>query len=316
MKQPKEVIQYPSLFASNFVSDTALTLILDAANRGEEKSDPVKVYIGEEAPTSARNEAVTANNHRNNVPHCHQLSCSTATAAATAPAPSQSAPRCTNRNPLLQKSYSQATPDGGEVRQGRPADEYYSSPEEAEEELGGDVFIEVSLAEPHKVGDGISSYLAYKMTTRTNLNYFKREDFSVSRRFSDFLGLHEKLSEKYLCRGRVIPPAPEKSIVGSTKVKISSGSNEVLQQQAQNCPAGHSAVSAGSPSSGGDANSNTEFTARRRYALERFINRVAAHPVLRRDHIFIEFLESVRELPRATSTSALSTASVFRCLTF
>ena len=101
---------------------TLLPRILDAANRGEEKSDPVKVYRGEEASMSARNEAVTANNHRNNVPHSHQLSCSTATAAA-APAPSQSAPRRTNRNPLLQKSYSQATPDGGEVRQGRPADE-------------------------------------------------------------------------------------------------------------------------------------------------------------------------------------------------
>ena len=286
---------------------------LDAVNCGEEKSDPVKAYRCEEAPTSARNEVVSANNHRNNVPHSQQLPCSAATPAAVAPAPSQTAPtRCTNRNPLLQKSYSQATPDGGEARQGRPADEYYSSPEELEEEAGGDAFIEVSLAEPHKVGDGMSSYLAYKVTTRTNLNYFRREDFSVTRRFSDFLGLHEKLSEKYLCRGRVIPPAPEKSIVGTTKVKMSSGSNEGLQQQTQNCSAGHSVVSAGSPSSGGDANSNTEFTARRRYALERFINRVAAHPVLRRDHIFIEFLESVRELPRATSTSALSTASVFR----
>lgn len=304
---------YPGLLASNVqISGSDLPLILVAANRGEEKSDPVKVYRGDEAPMSARNEVVTANNHRNNVPHCHQLSCSTATAAAAASAPTQSAPMFPNRNPLLLKSYSQATADQGEARQGRPADEYYSSPEEAEEELGGDVFIEVSLAEPHKVGDGISSYLAYKVTTRTNLNYFKREDFSVSRRFSDFLGLHEKLSEKHLCRGRVIPPAPEKSIVGSTKVKMSSGPNEVLQQQPQNCSAGHSTVSAGSPSSGGDANSNTEFTARRRYALERFINRVAAHPVLRRDHIFIEFLESVRELPRATSTSALSTASVFR----
>ena len=280
---------------------------LDACNRGEEKSDPVKDYSGEEA----RNEVVTANNHRNYAsPRCPEVPCATTNAAA----PSQpAAPRCINRNPLLQKSYSQASPGGGcEARQGRPADEYYSSPEEAEEGTGGDVFIEVSLAEPHKVGDGISSYLAYKMTTRTNLNYFKREDFSVTRRFSDFLGLHEKLSEKYLSRGRVIPPAPEKSIVGSTKVKMSSGSSEA-QQQSQSYSAGHSGASAGgSPSSGGDANSNTEFTARRRYALERFINRVAAHPVLRRDHLFIEFLESVRELPRATSTSALSTASVFR----
>ena len=253
---------------------------------------------------------MAANNHRNNVPERHAVS-------SSSPAAKQPAARSA-RSPLLQKSYSQAAADAGHARQGRPAEEYYSSPEELDEELGGDAFIEVSLAEPHKVGDGMSSYLAYRVTTRTNLNYFKRDDFSVTRRFSDFLGLHEKLSEKHLCRGRVIPPAPEKSIVGSTKVKMSSASSSSSANEAQppqSCPTGHSFVSAGSPSSGGgggDVNSNSEFTVRRRFALERFINRVAAHPVLRRDHIFIEFLESGRELPRATSTSALSTASVFR----
>ena len=46
----------------------------------------------------------------------------------------------------------------------------------------------------------------------------------------------------------------------------------------------------------------------------RFINRVAQHPVLRRDAAVVEFLTSTRELPRATSTSALSSASVMRLL--
>ena len=58
--------------------------------------------------------------------------------------------------------------------------------------------------------------------------------------------------------------------------------------------------------------SEKEFIARRRFALERFVNRVAQHPILRKDTNFIEFLESNRDLPRATSTSALSSASVFR----
>ena len=74
------------------------------------------------------------------------------------------------------------------------------------------------MAEPHKVGEGISSYLAYRVTTRTNLRLFQQPQLSVARRFSDFLGLHEKLSDKHLPRGRVIPPAPEKSLVGTTKV--------------------------------------------------------------------------------------------------
>ena len=39
-----------------------------------------------------------------------------------------------------------------------------------------------------KVGDGINSYMAYKVNTKTNLSFFKKKDASVSRRFSDFLG--------------------------------------------------------------------------------------------------------------------------------
>jgi len=36
----------------------------------------------------------------------------------------------------------------------------------------------------------------------------------VTRRFSDFLGLHEKLVGRYQTQGIVIPPPPEKSVVG------------------------------------------------------------------------------------------------------
>ena len=39
-------------------------------------------------------------------------------------------------------------------------------------------------------------------------------------RYSDFLGLHEKLVARYQGRGRIIPPAPEKSLLGTTRVKI------------------------------------------------------------------------------------------------
>ena len=55
--------------------------------------------------------------------------------------------------------------------------------------------------------------MAYRVQTRTNMKPFKQMEFGVMRRFSDFLGLHEKLTEKYAKRGRIIPPAPEKSLV-------------------------------------------------------------------------------------------------------
>ena len=60
--------------------------------------------------------------------------------------------------------------------------------------------------------------MAYRVFTRTNMKPFKNCEFGVMRRFSDFLGLHEKLSEKYARRGRIIPPAPEKSLVSRSQI--------------------------------------------------------------------------------------------------
>ncbi|XP_066262573.1 sorting nexin-2 isoform X1 [Euwallacea similis] len=158
---------------------------------------------------------------------------------------------------------------------------------EREELQTGDDFIEISIGESQKVGEGMAAYVAYRITTKTNMSVFKRRDFAVTRRFSDFLGLHDKLTEKYLKVGRIIPPAPEKSVIGMTKIKMGSST-----ENAQN--------------NGGD------FVERRRSALERYLRRTAQHPVLILDPDFREFLESDIELPKATSTSALSSAGVMR----
>lgn len=112
-----------------------------------------------------------------------------------------------------------------------------------------------------KVGDGMNSFMAFKVNTKTNLSFFKKKESVVTRRFSDFLGrfirsflyiiyivcqiqfclhlfktkigkkslhfiflfvgLRDKLTEKYLQNGRIIPPAPDKSVLGMTKVKMS-----------------------------------------------------------------------------------------------
>ncbi|CAG9797395.1 unnamed protein product [Chironomus riparius] len=149
--------------------------------------------------------------------------------------------------------------------------------------------IEISVDEPQKIGDGMNSYLAYKIVTKTNITKFKRRQSTVNRRFSDFLGLHEQLVERYLRAGFIIPPAPSKNILGATKVKMGS------QQNAES-----------------GTNNGQEWVENRRASLERFLNRVAAHPTLRLDENFINFLESELELPRATNTAALSSAGVMR----
>lgn len=93
-------------------------------------------------------------------------------------------------------------------------------------------------------GDGMNAYMAYKVSTQvifslfnhtvhtntqygtqskpdhflivpqTSLTMFRSKTFTVRRRFSDFLGLYEKLSEKHSQNGYIVPPPPEKSILG------------------------------------------------------------------------------------------------------
>jgi len=88
-----------------------------------------------------------------------------------------------------------------------------------------------------------------------------------------------------------VPTAPEKNMLGTTKIKM-TGQND---------------------SSSG--NSSTDFIEKRRAELERFLNRVAKHPALKQDPDFRDFLEIESDLPRSTSTSALSGAGVVRLFT-
>ena len=77
-----------------------------------------------------------------------------------------------------------------------------------------DQFIDIAVTEANKIGEGMSAYVTYKVETKTNIGIFRKKSMSVHRRFSDFLGLHEKLVDKHLRTGRIIPPAPEKNALG------------------------------------------------------------------------------------------------------
>ncbi|XP_066996933.1 sorting nexin-2 [Anabrus simplex] len=180
---------------------------------------------------------------------------------------------------LDQESPNYESPPGEKPSAGKR-----KSLEEVERD-SGDQFLEVTITEPQKVGEGMGAYVAYKVQTRTNIPLFRKHNFSVMRRFSDFLGLHDKLVEKYLRTGRIIPPAPEKSVIGMTKIKMSNQAEQ---------------------------GSSAEFVEKRRASLERYLNRTASHPVLSVDPDFREFLEAEIELPKATNTSALSGAGVMR----
>ncbi|XP_075933792.1 sorting nexin-1 isoform X2 [Anarhichas minor] len=166
-----------------------------------------------------------------------------------------------------------------------PAAMQPTSLEQLEEEEDKDTFdVDVAVTNPEKVGDGMNAYVAYKVSTRTSLAMFRSKAFSVRRRYSDFLGLYEKLSVKQSLHGCIIPPPPEKSVVGMTKVKV-----------------------------GMDDPSSVEFLERRRAGLERYLQRVVSHPSLLQDPDVRDFLER-EELPRAVSTQALSGAGFLKMI--
>lgn len=110
---------------------------------------------------------------------------------------------------------------------------------------------EILVGDPHKVGDLTSSHIVYQVSTKTTSKAYKQPEFTVSRRYRDFLWLYNSLHNNN--PGVVVPPPPEKQAVGRF---------------------------------------DTDFVESRRQALERMLNKIAAHPILHHDADLKIFLES------------------------
>ncbi|KAL4955611.1 Vps5 C terminal like-domain-containing protein [Aspergillus filifer] len=110
---------------------------------------------------------------------------------------------------------------------------------------------DISVGDPHKVGDLTSSHIVYQVRTKTTSKAYRQPEFTVSRRYRDFLWLYNSLHSNN--PGVVVPPPPEKQAVGRF---------------------------------------DTNFVESRRAALERMLNKTAAHPILQHDGDLKIFLES------------------------
>ncbi|MCP9260902.1 Sorting nexin-2 [Dirofilaria immitis] len=123
--------------------------------------------------------------------------------------------------------------------------------------------IGIVIKEFEKKGEGMGAYIVYKVVTTTqNMQGYTEREYVVWRRFSDFLGLHEKLVDKYFYRGYLVPAAPEKSIIALTRTKMNTSIDDIT---------------------------NNEFTERRARGLQRFCRRIARHPKLVFDCDFRDF---------------------------
>ncbi|PGH11649.1 hypothetical protein AJ79_04789 [Helicocarpus griseus UAMH5409] len=110
---------------------------------------------------------------------------------------------------------------------------------------------EITVGDPHKVGDITSSHIVYQVRTKTTSKAYRQPEFTVSRRYRDFLWLYNSLHSNN--PGVVVPPPPEKQAVGRF---------------------------------------DTNFVESRRAALERMLNKIAAHNILQHDGDLKIFLES------------------------
>jgi len=137
-------------------------------------------------------------------------------------------------------------------------------------------YLTVTVLKPQKEHDEIATslvpggntYVTYLIVTCTNIPEFGNKEFKVRRRFRDVVTLGDRLSESY--RGYFIPPRPDKHTVES----------QVMQKD--------------------------EFIEQRRIAVEKYLGRLAGHPVIRKSKELMLFLQVQGRLPLPTSTDMAS----------
>ncbi|KAL0370728.1 UNVERIFIED_CONTAM: Sorting nexin 2B, partial [Sesamum angustifolium] len=136
-------------------------------------------------------------------------------------------------------------------------------------------YLKISVSNPQKevessnsIVPGGNTYITYLITTSTDLLDYGGSDFSVRRRFKDVVTLSDRLNEVY--RGVFIPPRPDKSVVES----------QVIQKQ--------------------------EFVEQRRVELEKYLRRLARHPVIKKSDELRCFLTVQGRMPLPTSIDVAS----------
>lgn len=80
------------------------------------------------------------------------------------------------------------------------------------EDIPPNAVLHITVSDPEKKGDGLQAFVTYKITTKIEVSPGKYRYSAVVRRYSDFDYLHTQLTNNY--PGWLIPPLPEKAIVG------------------------------------------------------------------------------------------------------
>ncbi|XP_028658656.1 sorting nexin-32-like [Erpetoichthys calabaricus] len=139
-----------------------------------------------------------------------------------------------------------------------------------------------------EISDAVSERDKVKFTvhTKTNLAHFKKTEFSVVRQHEEFIWLHDTYLENEDYAGIIIPPAPPRPDFEASREKLQklgegdgSMTREEFAKMKQELEAEYLAIF------------------KKTVAMhEVFLQRLAMHPILRRDHNFYVFLEYDQDL--------------------
>lgn len=86
----------------------------------------------------------------------------------------------------------------------------------------------ITVSDPKKESEGINAYISYKVNTQTNLPEYSYGQFSVIRRYSDFVWLSDQLGRDV--PGSIVPPLPEKAVVGRFSAEFVESRRRLLEK--------------------------------------------------------------------------------------
>ncbi|TID19165.1 hypothetical protein CANINC_003735 [Pichia inconspicua] len=90
---------------------------------------------------------------------------------------------------------------------------------------------EILVGDPLKVGELTNAHVVYTITTKTTSKLFTYPDTTVTRRYSDFLWLYNRLLNNH--PGYIIPPPPEKQAYGRFDDKFIENRRLALEKMLQ-----------------------------------------------------------------------------------
>ncbi|CAG8441253.1 6977_t:CDS:10 [Diversispora eburnea] len=95
-------------------------------------------------------------------------------------------------------------------------------------EVGTTPLFDISVEDPQKIGDPINAHIIYRVRTRTTSDKFKSNDFTVLRRYRDFLWLYNQLTLRN--PGVIVPPVPEKHAIGRFQDEFVENRRQALEK--------------------------------------------------------------------------------------